>query len=344
MIAQSPSIHAKGIMERVLSAKNHSPKMYVLAKTLIWVAAAVAVALFGVVFGTIKAAALGEQSNKVAAPSGKVLVWVDREGKEERIPAPADEYRHPRISPNGMQVAVTVNLDGAKNREIRIWDLLRKTMTRFASNGGSPVWTPDGKRIVFASDRNGEFVLLWKAVDGSGEVEQLLSARDRLLTPFCWSGDGKSLLVYEAPLNLEATTDIGILSIEGNHSHSLLLHDRHNNSQPRISPNGRWIAYTSDESGRNEVFVRPYPQLSKGKWQISTRGADAPLWSPDGRELFFRSSGAVVRVPVISGPTFRFDKQRILFRGNYFAIMGHNYQTFDISPDGKKFLMMKIIR
>ena len=343
MILRSLSSPAKVILERVFPAKNRSFEMDVLAKILIWVAPAVAMTIFGVVFGIIGAAAPIEESHGGAEHSGKILVWVDRKGREERIPAPAGEYRHPRISPDGTQVAVTVNLDGAKSREIRIWDLIRKTMTRFADNGGSPVWTPDGKRIVFASSRDGKFVLLWKAVDGSEEVEQLVSARDRLFTPFCWSGDGKSLVVYEAPLNIEATTDIGIISVEGNHNHSLLLHDRHYNSQPRISPDGHWIAYTSDESGRNEVFVRPYPQLSKGKWQITTGGADAPLWSPDGRELFFRSGGAVMMVPVISGPAFRFDKQRTLFRGNYFVISGHNYQTFEISPDGKRFLMMKIV-
>ena len=342
MISRSLSSPAIGIMERGFPAKNRSPKSDVLAKVLIWVATAVAMTLFGVGFGIIKAAASGEVSHGVAAPSGKILVWVDREGKEDPISAPANEYRHPRISPDGTRVAMTHNSNNS--REIWIWDLARKTMAYFVTDGWSPLWTPDGKQIVFASSRNGKFVVLRKAVDGSGEAELLFSVADRLVTPWCWSKDGRSLILYEAPLNIEAPTNIGIVSFEGNHSHRLLISDKHFNSQPRISPDGGWIAYTSDESGQNEVYVSPYPQVPKSKRQVSTNGGDAPIWSPNGRELFFRSGGAVVAVHVTTGPTFGFEKQRVLFRGNYLAIEGHNYQTLEISPDGKRFLMLKIVR
>ncbi len=344
MVCRSLSSSTKDIMQRALPARNRNLNRDILAKFLLWVAAGVAVIVLGVGPGVYKTVASAELPEGAAARSGKILVWVDRDGKEEQIPAPADEYRHPRISPDGRRIAVTHNINGAQKREIRILDLVSKTMTRFAINGGSPIWSPDGKRVAFASDRNGEFVILIKPADFSGGVEQLASARDRLITPCCWSSDGKSLITYEVPLNIEAPTQIGVVSVEGNHSHRLLMSDKHDMSQPRISPDGGWIAYTSDESGQNEIYVSPYPQVLKSKRQVSKNGGDAPLWAPDGRELFFRSARAVVAVPVTTRPIFGFGTQRILFRGDYLAIEGHNYQTLEISPDGNRFLMLKIVR
>jgi hypothetical protein len=102
--------------------------------------------------------------------------------------------------------------------------------------------------------------------------------------------------------------------------------------------------HTHPENQSNEVFVRPYPQVGKDRWRISLNGGDAPLWSPGGTELFFRSAGAVVAVPVKTDPIFSFENQRVLFRGNYLAIHGHTFQTLEISPDGKRFLMLKDAR
>jgi Tol biopolymer transport system component len=183
-----------------------------------------------------------------------------------------------------------------------------------------PLWTPDGKRIAYGTKQKGEFVILLKAADGSANEEQLASSPDRLICPWCWSGDGKTLIVFEHPLNPGTNTDIGAVSMEGNHSHRLLLNSKYDDSQPQISPDGLWIAYTSNESGQNEVFVRPYPQVGKDRWQVSLNGGDAALWSPDGRELLFHSGGAVVAVPAKTDPTFSFGKQQVLFRGDYFTI------------------------
>ncbi len=276
-----------------------------------------------------------------AALSGKFLVWVNREGSEEPISVPSDEYRHPKISPDGTQVALTRNAGWVNKQEIWILNLASKRMFRLA-DGMHPLWSSGGKRIVYGAHRQGKFVVLQKAVDGSGNEKPLASASDKILTPWCWSHDGKTLLVFEQPLDLNANMNIAMVSMGHGHRYRALINANYDVSQPQISPNGQWIAYTSNESGRNEVFVSPYPQVSKDRWQISQNvGGDAPLWSPDGQELFFRSGGAVVGVPVKTDPTFSFQRQQILFRGNYLAIDGHTVQTLEISPDGKRFLLLR---
>jgi serine/threonine-protein kinase len=138
-----------------------------------------------------------------------------------------------------------------------------------------------------------------------------------------------------------ANFDIGVLPMEAGRKYRPLLQEKHTESQPQISPNGRWMAYTSNESGKKEVYVRPFPEVdSGGRWQVSTSGGDSPLWSPDGRELFYRNGEAVVAVSVKTDPTFSLETPTTLFRGAYASIPSYFHQ-WDISPDGKRFLMMK---
>jgi Tol biopolymer transport system component len=356
----------KDVMERVYRARDQKPGRDIAIKVLSVLAVLIELTAIGACTQYVRPSDSGTKSPisetaGSAAPSGKTLVWVDREGREEPLSIPPGEYRHPKISPDGTRVALTLNRPVNQQeikQEIWIWDLVYKKMTHLTAAGSSPLWTPDSKRIVFASSRKDQSrgprpqenrnrvsgSILWKAADGSGKAEQLASAADRLLTPCCWSRDGKTLIVCEYPLDPNASIAIGTVSMEGTHSYRLLLNDNSDESQPQISPDGRWIAYTSGESGRNEVFVRPYPQVGKDRWRISLNGGDAPLWSPGGRELFFRSAGAVVAVPLKTDPTFNFENQRVLFRGNYLAIYGHTFQTLEISPDGKRFLMLKDAR
>ena len=137
--------------------------------------------------------------------------------------------------------------------------------------------------------------------------------------------------------------DIGSLSMEGDHKWRPLLQEKYIQICPKISPDGRWMAYVSWESGKSEVFVRPFPEVNKGKWQVSTSGGIDPLWSPDGRELFYRSDDSVMAVAVETGPTFKAEKPEALFRDIYISPASYEYEidTWDISPDGNRFLMMK---
>jgi dipeptidyl aminopeptidase/acylaminoacyl peptidase len=274
-----------------------------------------------------------------AATVRQTMVWVNREGKEEPLSAPPNEYSFFRISPDGKRVALTV---GAKPKEkIWIFDIDRGGMTCLTpdedTDNSTPLWTPDGKRIVYSSSHGNLYLseVYWRAADGTGEVEKLASAPGRGLQPF--SLFGKNLVLWELTFD-PPQADIGIVSLEADHIRKPLLSEKYNEFAPRISPDGRWMAYTSNESGQAEVYVRPFPDVNKSRENISTSGGDSPLWSPDGRELFYRSGDSVMAVRVKTEPTFQAEKPTVLFRRTYF---GQPLTLWDIHPDGKRFLMLK---
>jgi serine/threonine-protein kinase len=270
-------------------------------------------------------------------------VWVDRQGKEQPIEAtPDSSYTHPNVSPDGTRVALKANND------IWIWDMHRKILTRltFKGDNSTPVWTPDGKRIAFSSTRGvgdkGVAGVFLKAADGTGEEEQLALFHGYIF-PYCWSSDGKILIGADSPDG--QNFDVWMLSLDGDRALKPLLHEDYLETQPRVSPNGRWIAYTSNESGKNDVYVRPFPDVNKGHWQISPTGGDTPLWSPNGRELFYFSHDTVMAVSVTTEPNFSIiGAPQKLFRGPYACAAKYigDSVSWDISPDGKRFLMIKL--
>jgi eukaryotic-like serine/threonine-protein kinase len=280
-------------------------------------------------------------TGRAAVLNQRTLVWVDRKGKEEPITATPNDYRSPRISPDGTKLALTINNPDADKSDIWIWDLIRETMMRLTFNeaSGVPVWTPDGRRIAFASGSINKSSVYWKAADGTGGDEKLGSAPDRGIVPWSWSKDGKILALMT--ISVATGFDIGSLSMEGEHRWKPLLQETHTELQPKISPDGQWMAYMSNESGKNEVYVRPFPEVNKGRWQVSTSGGNSPLWSPDGRELFYLSGNAVMAVSVETTPTFKCGKPASLFQGMYARLSLGDAHTWDIAPDGKRFLMMK---
>jgi hypothetical protein len=140
--------------------------------------------------------------------------------------------------------------------------------------------------------------------------------------------------------------DIGMLSMEGDHARKVLLHSEYSQAQPMISPDGRWMAYSSDESTgvpfKTEIFVRPFPEVNKGKWQVSTSGGSCAIWSPDGRELFYLSAdNSVMAVAVETKPTISFGTPKLLFKSTYLGLTSTSGTPWDIHPDGKRFLMIK---
>jgi serine/threonine protein kinase len=277
---------------------------------------------------------------QVSAISGVALVWVNREGKEEPLGAPPNSYAFPRISPDGTRVAFNIY---GENRDIWTWDLIRKTMTRLTldkSVDNSPIWTPDSKRIFFASNREGKAYPYWKAADGTGEEEKLGSKLDLVSLPYGISSDGKLLLIAE---NNSGNWQISVLSLEGNRIRKPLLNSPdYWVAFPSISPNNKWLAYASGESGRGEVYVCPFPDVNKRKYPISSNGGTSPLWSPDGRELFYLSEDdmAVTAVDVNTGAVFSAGIPKKLFSRNPYLGSSPGV-PWDIHPDGKRFLMMK---
>jgi serine/threonine protein kinase/Tol biopolymer transport system component len=277
----------------------------------------------------------------------RTLVWVDKNGNEEPLAAPQDAYGTPRISPDGTKVALKV---GWPYSHVWILDLVRNNITRLFPDTNPnaleslPIWTPpNGQQIAFYGSGGSNFGIACMAANGTGNIEHY-SQPGRGIYPACWSSDGKNLLAMIAPLGGE-NYDIGMLSMEGGPKWRQLLHENYSELQPQISPNGRWMAYTSNESGQYEVYVRPFPEVDKGRWQVSTSGGDSPLWSPEGRELFYRSGDAVNTVPVKTDPGFSYETRKQLFQKPYVsADMGISIleiHPWDIRPDGKRFLMMK---
>lgn len=277
--------------------------------------------------------------------SGDTLMWVDKQGKEEPLGAPPNQYIFPKLSPDGTRIAVTVY---GENPDIWIWDLARKTMTRLTFDKSSdvqPIWTPDSKRILFYSARDSKFGGIYrKQADGTGEDEKLVAAPDRQLYPWALSNDGKTLVVQDTP-NAFTKGDISMISMEGDYARKPLLNqDAYMETQAKLSPDGKWMAYASAESGASEVYVRPFPEVNKGKWQVSTKGGVSPLWAPDGRELYYfgEEDGSVMAVAVETGQAFSMGTPRKLFSRLPYLGGGSTPGTpWDIHPDGKRFLMLK---
>jgi len=270
------------------------------------------------------------------------LVWIDKEGNEEQIEAETNMYQFPKISPDGTKVALAVTK--SDNQDIWIYDVTYKILERLTFDDGAdsfPVWTSDSKQIIFRSDREGGGIYS-KASDGTGEAEQITLDQIGWLLPFSLSDDGNTLVVQQV-LGL-TQIDIGMLSMDDDHAYKLLLQEDYVESHPQISPDGKWLAYCSNETGQAEVFVRPFPDVNKGKWQISTNTGNSPLWSPDGRELFYligdATAEAVMRVAVQTEPTFKKGAPEELFRGIYVGFYPGDF-PWAIHPDGNRFLMIK---
>jgi serine/threonine protein kinase/Tol biopolymer transport system component len=271
------------------------------------------------------------------------LVWVNRNGTEQPLAAPGHAYFNPRLSPDGRRVAV-----GITESESQIWlyDLSRDTLTRFTFGGNYnpvPVWTPDGKRIAFESNKDGVPNLFWQLADGSGGLERL-NTSEYIQVPTSWSPDGKVLAFME--VNPTTRVDIWVLRM-GDPSRGS---GQVRNAQPFLrtpfdegaagfSPDGRWLAYMSDESGRYEIYVQPYPGPGE-KWQVSTEGGSEPVWNPSGRELFYRNGDKMMAVDIANQPGFAAGKPRILFEGRYQQSPVQS-ADYDVSPDGQRFLMLK---
>jgi Tol biopolymer transport system component len=214
-------------------------------------------------------------------------------------------------------------------------------LTRFTFEGGvngNAAWTPDGQRIAFQSEKEGSASnIFWQLADGSGGLERLTTS-DNSQVPRYWSGNGQLLVFYE--VNPKTQKDIWVLRLSDRKSQPF-LQTLFIEAAPTFSPDGRWLAYLSNESGRPEIYVQPYPGPG-GKFLISAEGGTAPLWSRNGRELFYRSGDKMMTVEITEQPGFSAGKPKVLFEGQYkvdqFPGTGNNY---DVSSDGQRFLMVK---
>jgi Tol biopolymer transport system component len=272
-------------------------------------------------------------------------VWVDREGRIEPLPAATPRnYVSVTISPDGTQLAFGIRDGDNKNVwivDIWIYDLTRHTLTPLTSDGIShfPIWTPDGKWVVFQSYHPGKFQLFRQNVTG-GEPELPAAFEGVLGRPSCCSPDGKEALVtrwdYD-PNHPRWGNDICVVLLEQNEKDHLrsFIQRNHVQRQGVWSPDGRWVAYAGDESGRWEIYVEPYPGPGP-KTMISTTGGYQPAWSRDGKELFYRSGRSnrkMIAATFETEPDFRVIHSEELFEGQYQRHI--QWRNYDVAPDGR---------
>jgi dipeptidyl aminopeptidase/acylaminoacyl peptidase len=270
------------------------------------------------------------------------LTWIDRSGKEiGKVGMPAT-YLGPDLSPDGKRIAV--HRHDSQGGDIWVVDSDRGTMSRVTfdatHDNSSPAWSPDGSRIAFGSLRNGKYGVYVKTVNNT-DNEELLIESDLPKSPMAWSPDQKSI-VYSV-IDPKTSLDQWILPLTGERKPVPILETPFNEGWPQVSPDGKWIAYTSNETGRTEIYIRTFPEGSV-KWQISTSGGTFPRWRQDGKEVFFLSetfAGKMMAADIrVSGASIQAGVPHALFDSGYLNF-GHsvNYNTYAVSADGQRFLI-----
>ncbi len=290
------------------------------------------------------------------APDGKLVyvagsaisilrmpVWVDRDGREEAIPAEPRGYEYLRIAHDGGRVAIDeANLRG----DIWVWDFAGENAFRLTTTERSdwyPVWTSDDARIAFGSNTE-DGIVFWKASNNTGSVEPLtpsLGNGTQGVTPYFFSAEDR-FLVFREQSHPDTRDNIGMISLEADAEPEWLLASEFNERNAELSPDGRFMAYQSDESGRFEVYVRPFPNVDDDLWILSTAGGLKPLWSRDGRELFYVEPGTpthLMAVPVQTDPGFEHQSPQEVLEWPY--DWGNEGRSYDVSPDGERFLTVK---
>lgn len=263
------------------------------------------------------------------------FVWVNRQGDEiEPLPLPPQAYQNPSLSPDGRRFTFTKFDRGALN--VWVYDLPSGPATQltFESNNFFPLWTPpDGDMLTFTSFRAGPFDVYWVPTNRSSREEPLVAGPyDQRAT--CWSTNGKVLLFTET--NPDTGLDIWSLCVEDGNMPRSLLHESWDEDNAVFSPDGNWIAYESNREGSSEVYVTPYPGSVAKK--ISTGGGYHPIWSRDGRELFYRCGDKMMAATIETEPEFRVTGPEVLFEGQYLT---GDIRNYDASEDGQRFLMIK---
>ena len=274
------------------------------------------------------------------------LVWVDGAGREEPLPLAPGAYQSPRLSPDGKTVALVLTI-GARE-SIFMYDLARNVLSPLLPEAGrafNPTWTPDSRRMVFASFDEGWPRLFWRSADGSGQPEAL-SAGNVPEFPTSVSPDGRTLAYTVVPVpQIGLESDLWLLGLDGKRERRAWFETPFKEYAPFFSPDGAFIAYTAHETGHQpEVYVRPFPGPGG---QIKVSGADGgsePLWSPDGREILYRSeSGDLSAVRIERSPALAASAPRLVLKTQgYFGGGAEDYaRQYDVSPDGKRFLFIK---
>jgi hypothetical protein len=280
-------------------------------------------------------AAVSRSGSIVYAQSGgavpRELLRVSRAGQVARVSGEARVFANPRISPDGRRIVVGITDAATPSRDVWVLDLAQGTWSRLTTNGISnrPIWTQDGHRVVYSSNDD----LWWISSDGSGSPDSLLVTNGSRFAGTV-SADGREVVFHETGSEREG---IRRLRFEAAPVSELIIRRRFNESAPALSPDGRWLAYQSDEAGRTEVYARPYPAPG-ARVSISLNGGAEPVWSSNGRELFFRVGDSLMVATVDGNDGLQVTSRRLLFRGSFMP--GGGFREYDVMPDGSGFIMV----
>lgn len=275
----------------------------------------------------------------VAQKAGEVslsrLTWYDHGGKIISNPVPPDAYGNLAISPDGKYVAIDKTDESNDNTDVFIYDLARSIFRRLTFDAGIdavPVWSPDGGRIAFTSSRGRSFDIYVKPADGSQPERLLMPTSGVDSLPLDWSRDGRNLLYLSAP-------DVWVYSFADGKSR-LFLKSNASLNNAQFSPDAKWVAYSSNESGRWEVYVTSFPD-ARGKWQVSTNGGEQPRWRRDGKEIYFLSADAKLMAASVDTKTeFESGTPTVLFQTDpRERVATTEVTTYDLSRDGQRFLV-----
>jgi serine/threonine-protein kinase len=278
---------------------------------------------------SLSISAAGSLAYTPASHATRRLVWVSRQGVEQPITDVTRRYRNPRLSPDGQRIMVEVT------GELWIQDLTRSTFTLLTKGGtlgnSFAVWTPGGQEVLFRT------LTGIRRLNTASGASQVIPSTGLFAMPTSVSPDGHTL-VYIGQTT-ETAGDVNALSLQGEPHPRPVVQTTGYDGGGWFSPDGRWLAYVSNESGQFEVYLRSYPEPDH-KEPVSTDGGTHPRWSPNGKELFYRSGNRMMAVDVSTTPRLTLSRPRVLFEQRY-VFGGQTVANFDVSPDGQRFVMVK---
>jgi Tol biopolymer transport system component len=269
------------------------------------------------------------------------LVWIDRTGKLDPLPLPERDYDSVVISPDGTRAIVQIR--GGKT-ELWMYDFARGTLTPIGNSAGSsqsPLWTSDGARIIYRGTRQGFRNLYWRMADGSGVEERLATKADSTQSPTSVSPDGRWLLFNENSGQESGGVGIWLMQLEGDRTAHHLFPAPAGESDGQFSPDGKWIAYQASVSSRQEIYVSPFPGPGPRR-QVSIDGGAEPLWSRDGRELFFQNGSQLMGVTVTPGADRSASPPHLVHEGRFLRSINGN-TNWSITRDGTRFLRVQLV-
>ena len=280
--------------------------------------------------------AVSDNGTLAYIPGGETLaerkvVMVDRAGNAQSLPVEPGPFTNPRLSPDGSQLILTSQ---HALHQLWVYDLARNILTRFSTTGwehNAGIWSPDGETIIFNSSEKGPMNLYRQPRDQSRDAEHLVPSEYRQM-PGSWARSGAVMAFEES--HPETRSDIWTLSLDSDAEPVPFQQTEADETLPAFSPDGRWIAYQSDISGRYEVYLMAFPGRG-GRYQVSAEGGTNPRWNPNGAELFYRHEGRVMAVDVATTREPQLGRPRVLFDGRYLP-------SYDVAPDGDRFVMIQV--